>query len=54
MEVYGSGKVATVPQYIENQKREQSRWMGSIAQDGAGNMIVGYTASGTNELTGLT
>ncbi|HEX8078360.1 MAG TPA: dockerin type I repeat-containing protein, partial [Chthoniobacterales bacterium] len=29
----------------------RSRWMPSIAQDGAGNMIVGYSTTGSNEPT---
>ena len=41
---YQQGTVADVP-------NGRSRWMGSIAQDSAGNMIVGYTATGTNEPT---
>jgi hypothetical protein len=40
---YQQGTVADVP-------NGRSRWMPSIAQDGAGNMIVGYTATGTVEL----
>ena len=40
---YQQGTVADVP-------NGRSRWMGSIAQDGAGNMILGYSATGTNEL----
>ena len=32
---------------IADEPNGRSRWMPSIAQDGAGNMIVGYTATGT-------
>jgi hypothetical protein len=39
---YQEGTVADAP-------NGRSRWMPSIAQDGAGNMIVGYTATGTLE-----
>ncbi len=39
---YQQGTIADVP-------NGRSRWMPSIAQDGAGNMIVGYTATGTLE-----
>jgi hypothetical protein len=39
---YQQGTIADVP-------NGRSRWMPSIAQDGAGNMIVGYTATGTVE-----
>jgi hypothetical protein len=39
---YQQGTIADVP-------NGRSRWMSSIAQDGAGNMIVGYTATGTAE-----
>ena len=39
---YQQGTIADVP-------NGRSRWMPSIAQDGAGNMIVGYTATGTAE-----
>lgn len=39
---YQQGTIADVP-------NGRSRWMGSIAQDGAGNMIAGYTATGTLE-----
>ena len=35
---------------IADEPNGRSRWMGSIAQDGGGNMIVGYTATGTAEL----
>ena len=41
---YQQGTVADVP-------NGRSRWMPSIAQDGAGNMIVGYSATGTLEAT---
>jgi hypothetical protein len=41
---YQQGTVADDP-------NGRSRWMPSIAQDGAGNMIVGYSATGTNEAT---
>jgi hypothetical protein len=34
---------------IADEPNGRSRWMPSIAQDGAGNMIVGYTATGTLE-----
>ncbi|HEX8076187.1 MAG TPA: hypothetical protein VF511_00120, partial [Chthoniobacterales bacterium] len=34
---------------IADQPNGRSRWMSSIAQDSAGNMIVGYTATGTLE-----
>ena len=34
---------------IADEPNGRSRWMSSIAQDGAGNMIVGYTATGTAE-----
>ncbi|HJT81998.1 MAG TPA: hypothetical protein VJ719_12440 [Chthoniobacterales bacterium] len=40
---YQQGTVADAP-------NGRSRWMSSIAQDGAGNMIVGYSATGTLEL----
>jgi hypothetical protein len=41
---YQQGTIADVP-------NGRSRWMPSIAQDGAGNMIVGYSTTGTLELT---
>ena len=41
---YQQGTIADIP-------NGRSRWMPSIGQDGAGNMIVGYTATGTLELT---
>ena len=41
---YQQGTVADAP-------NGRSRWMPSIAQDGAGNILVGYSTSGTNELT---
>jgi hypothetical protein len=34
---------------IADEPNGRSRWMSSIAQDAAGNMIVGYTATGTLE-----
>ena len=40
---YQQGTVADAP-------NGRSRWMPSIAQDGAGNMMVGYSATGTLEL----
>jgi hypothetical protein len=39
---YQQGTIADV-------ENGRSRWMSSIAQDGAGNMMVGYTATGTAE-----
>ena len=39
---YQQGTIADAP-------NGRSRWMPSIAQDGAGNMIVGYSASGTQD-----
>ena len=41
---YQQGTVADAP-------NGRSRWMPSIAQDGGGNIIVGYSATGTNEAT---
>jgi len=41
---YQQGTVADAP-------NGRSRWMPSIAQDGAGNMIVGYSTTGTLEAT---
>ncbi len=41
---YQQGTVADAP-------NGRSRWMSSIGQDGGGNMIIGYSATGTNEAT---
>lgn len=41
---YQQGTIADAP-------NGRSRWMPSIAQDGAGNMIVGYSTTGTLEAT---
>jgi hypothetical protein len=41
---YQQGTIADAP-------NGRSRWMGSASQDGAGNMLVGYSATGTLEAT---
>jgi hypothetical protein len=36
---------------IADEPNGRSRWMGSMSQDGAGNILVGYSATGTVEAT---